>query len=465
MPIKGLLICTLFFHTLSSWAQVVFRLNALPLKYTPELDTLFLAGNFNNWNPRDTAYRFKKSAQNQLELSVNTVSTSLAYKITRGSWNVEEVSISGQTIQNRTSANIPGTIINIDVADWKDTKGTHTGTAQVQILTSQLWLTSLQKYRRIWVCLPAQYSNQPAKRYPVIYFHDGQNVFDASTSFAGEWKVDEALSQLEGSVGFEPIIAVGVDNGGEDRLLELTPFRHPGFGGGNGEKYAEALATDVKNLIDSRFRTKTEAANTAIAGSSLGGIETLFMAYRYPNVFSKALVFSPSLWFSDSLRQFCMASPQPVNSKLYWVCGTNEGDADMVPDMEQCYNDLIASGMPSAQMKKTIVAGGTHSEGFWASQVKAGISWIFSSNSTSKKKEMLNPLFQIHKIENKVQIENLKPGQTIEIQLLDLTGKLIQSVSFYTQFFELQLPENRISILKVKSGQQLEVTKIMSQTF
>ena len=464
MPLKEF-IGFYFFILFSAKAQVIFRLNSLPLKFTPESDTIFIAGNFNNWNPRDTSFRFKKNPQNQLEIKINTVLTSLEYKITRGSWNVEEVSASGQNIPNRVSANIPNTTISLDVADWKDTKGTHTATPQVQILTSQLWLSALKQYRRIWVCLPTEYANQPAKRYAVMYFHDGQNVFDAATSYSGEWKVDEALSQLEASAGFEPIIAVGIDNGGTERLNELTPFRHPTYGGGKGEKYAEAVVTDIKNLIDSKFRTKTDAANTAVGGSSLGGIETLFMAYTYPAIFSKALIFSPSLWFSDSLRQYCLTQPQPVNSRLYWTCGTNEGDPDMVPDMDECYADLISAGMPSAQMKKNIVSGGTHSEAFWSSQVKAGIGWLFSTNTSLKKKEKQNSLFQILHKERSILIQNLNQGQNIDFQVSDINGKEIQSGSFNNEFFEMNMQAHCFFIIKAKCGNQVEVMKVAKQSF
>ncbi len=367
-------------------AQVTFRLAGLPGKYTPARDTLFLAGDFNAWNPRNPAFRFQKNAQGILELTVNSLQANLLYKVTRGSWASVEVAATGQDIPNRNSPNAAGSIVNLSIADWADTKGNHTSTNEVSVLTSQLWLAPLKKYRRIWVCLPANYAQEPTKRYPVMYFHDGQNIFDAATSFSGEWRVDEAMAQLEAVSGWESVIAVGVDNGGQDRISELTPFRHPNYGGGNGEKYAQAIAEVVKPLIDTLFRTKKEAAFTGIGGSSLGGIQSLFMAYQYPNVFSKGLIFSPSLWFSDSLRQFCLAQPQPLESKLFWACGTNEGDPDMVPDMNQCYNDLIAAGMPQNQMFKKVVVGGTHSESFWSSQVKEGIQWLFSSSTVSVEK-------------------------------------------------------------------------------
>ncbi len=410
--------------SLKGSSQVLISLQSLPAKYTPELDTIFLAGNFNNWNPRDTAFRFRKNAGGQWQARIQTSLAELQYKVTRGNWASVEVSASGLDIANRTSSNTAGSEVTIQVADWADTKGTHTGTAGVQILSSQVWLKALKRYRRIWVCLPSQYDPNGSERYPVLYMHDGQNVFDAATSFAGEWKVDEALLQLEQLAGWQPIIAVGIDNGGGDRLTELTPFRHPTYGGGTGENYAQAVVETVKPLIDSRFRTLSDVANTGIGGSSLGGVESLFMAYAYPNIFSKALIFSPSLWFSDSLRQFCLAQPQPVNSRIYWVCGTNEGDPDMVPDMNACYQDLLNDGMPSSQMFKKVVTGGTHSEGFWSAQVKDGIKWLFGTTTAVKKKSGQNPQLRVGRAGQSLRIERISPSQSpLRIRISDLAGK------------------------------------------
>lgn len=439
--LSSFLICL---FSLTGYSQVLFSLQSIPDKYTPELDTLFLVGNFNNWNPRDTAYRFRKSAGGQWQLRIQSSLTEFQYKITRGNWATVEVASTGLDISNRTSPNTAGSEVAIQVADWADTKGTHTGTAGVQILSSQVWLKALKRYRRIWVCLPSQYDPNGTERYPVLYMHDGQNVFDAATSFAGEWKVDEALLQLEQQAGWQPIIAVGIDNGGGERLTELTPFQHPTYGGGTGENYAQALVGTVKPLIDSQFRTLSDAASTGIGGSSLGGVESLFMAFAYPNVFSKALIFSPALWFSDSLRQYCLAQTQPLNSRFYWVCGTNEGDPDMVPDMNTCYQDLLNAGMPSSNMSKKVVTGGTHSEGFWSAQVKDGIKWLFGPNTGVKKKSVQNPPVRLERTGQGLRLEKLSQSQSpLRIRVSDLAGKeLIPS-------FDMQVPE---IVLPVPSG-------------
>jgi metallo-beta-lactamase class B len=404
------------------FGQSTLRLTSLPAKYTPDLDTLFVAGDFNNWNPRSATHRFQKNGQGILQVAITSSQSNLSYKITRGNWGTVEVAANGQDIPNRSSSNNPGQIHEIQVADWADTKGNHTTGNQVQILGSQIWLPALKRYRRVWVCLPGNYATEPNRRFPVMYFHDGQNCFDVASSFAGEWRIDEALTQLENVAGWEPIIAVGVDNGGAERISELTPFRHPSYGGGNGENYALAIAQTIKPLIDSLFRTKKEAEFTAIGGSSLGGIESLFMAYAHPNIFSKALIFSPSLWFSDSLRQYCLAQPQPLASKLYWVCGTNEGDPDMVPDMNQCFADLLNAGMPSAQMSKKVVQGGTHSEGFWSTQVKEGIQWLFSGSPVRNLSLSDLPDLSIHQFEEQIELNN-SLQKPLTFRLVDIMGR------------------------------------------
>ena len=416
----------------SGLAQVTIRLDVLPARYTPAMDTLYVAGNFNDWNPRSHAHRFMKNAFGQWETQIATSLASLEYKITRGNWATVEVAASGQDIPNRSLSNMPGSVVAIQVADWADTKGTHTATANVSILTSQLWLAPLKRYRRIWICLPPGYEANDTTRYPVAYFHDGQNVFDAATSFSGEWKVDEALNQLAQSAGWQPVIAVAIDNGGGERINELTPFRHSTYGGGQGELYGQSVVECVKPLIDSLFRTRKEAEHTAICGSSLGGIESLYMGFALPGVFSKVLAFSPSLWFSDSLQNFLLAQPTPLQSRIYFLCGTNEGDPDMVPDMNSCYTALVASGYPPNSITKQVISGGTHSEGFWSQHVKAGLQWLFTETTPVKKNEnRVGEPFQIQVQEEKIVLKLTEDEHhTGFIQLSDAYGRIMAMERF-----------------------------------
>lgn len=422
---RSIILFILVIFSSLAYSQVTLKLTALPAKYTPTLDSLFVAGNFNNWNPRDTSLRFRKNGQGQWQVTINTASNPLLFKITRGNWATVEVAANGQDIPNRSANNVANSQLDIPVADWADTRGNHTSTDQVSILTSQLWLKALGRYRRIWVCVPPDYQTNINKRYPVIYLHDGQNVFDAATSFAGEWRVDEALQTLSLQAGWEPVIAVGIDNGGGERINELTPFRNATYGGGQGEKYGQALVEDVKPMIDSLFRTKKERIHTAVGGSSLGGIQTLFMGYAWPQVYSKLLVFSPSLWFSDSLQNYIYAQPQPQDLRIHLLAGTNES-ASMTAETNAFYNGLLAAGFPASNISKNIIAGGTHSEGFWSQHVKSGLEFLFATTTSVKKNDQLSEEKDLFRQLGEKLVRKSEDGQSVtQLFLLDIQGKII----------------------------------------
>src|SRR3712207_4115220 len=126
-------------------------------------------------------------------------------------------------------------------------------------------MPQLGRTRRVWIYLPPDYATS-SKRYPVLYMHDGQNVFDAATSYAGEWGVDEALDSLH-AAGDHGAIVVAVDNGHQQRMNEYSPWKHPQAGGGEGDGYVDFLALTLKPYVDARYRTRPDAASTGIMGS------------------------------------------------------------------------------------------------------------------------------------------------------------------------------------------------------
>src|SRR6185436_13118305 len=153
--------------------------------------------------------------------------------------------------------------------------------------------------RTVVVYLPPGYQTS-AVRYPVLYLHDGQNVFDQATAFGEEWHVDETAQQLIIAGRIEPIIVVGVYNTGEHRVDEYTPTPLPDKGhGGHADEYGRMLVDELKPFIDETYRTLPDAANTAMGGSSLGGLLTLHLGLRYPTTFGKLAVLSPSVWWDD----------------------------------------------------------------------------------------------------------------------------------------------------------------------
>lgn len=212
----------------------------------------------------------------------------------------------------------------------------HTRSSNVQVLDTAFQMPQLGKKRRIWVYLPAGYG-QSGKKYPVLYMHDGQNLFDVKTSGFGEWGVDEVLDSLN-QTGAKQAIVVGIDHGGNDRLKEYNPYDSK-FGKGEGKAYLEFLVKTLKPYIDQKFRTLSGARNTSIAGSSMGGLISMYAIAKYPDVFGSAGIFSPAFWVAPSLyKEVNTLMPAP-KGKIYFVAGALEGEG-MLPDMEKMYRQL-----------------------------------------------------------------------------------------------------------------------------
>jgi len=180
----------------------------------------------------------------------------------------------------------------------------------------------LNNDREIYVYLPPSY-DATKKRYPVLYMHDGQNLFDNALSFAGKWGVDEVMEQLAREEGLEAIV-VGIPNMGKQRLDEYSPFHDPHHGGGKGTMYIGFLTHTLKPLIDASFRTLTDPQHTGIMGSSMGGLISLYGYFHREYIFGFAGVMSPSLWFGQAaMFDFVLNAPY-VPGKIYLDVGTRE---------------------------------------------------------------------------------------------------------------------------------------------
>lgn len=180
----------------------------------------------------------------------------------------------------------------------------------------------LNNFRDILVYLPPTYT-RTHQHYPVIYMHDGQNLFDPRTSYAGEWGVDETMDSLAYEEGLEAII-VGIPNTGVYRMDEYSPFRDERLGGGRGGDYLRFIVETLKPQIDGRFRTLPGRRHTGIMGSSMGGLISLWAFFEYPTVFGFAGVMSPSLWFAGEAIFDYVAEATYRPGKIYLDAGTRE---------------------------------------------------------------------------------------------------------------------------------------------
>lgn len=242
----------------------------------------------------------------------------------------------------------------------------------VVILDEKLIIQGLNRERQIRVYLPIDYSNSQ-KSYPVIYMHDAQNLFDDSTSYAGEWGIDETLNRVSED-SLLNMIVVGIDNGGEKRWTELSPWDNNDHGRAEGVEYVDFIVKQLKPFIDENYRTLTDRENTAIMGSSMGGLITHYSICTYPKVFGKAAILSPSYWYSDSVYKYVQEHPSDHSAKLFFAVGGSEGK--MVSDTQAMYKAILNSGHPKENIAFMIDPDGDHNEETWGRQFSSAINWF-----------------------------------------------------------------------------------------
>jgi predicted alpha/beta superfamily hydrolase len=251
---------------------------------------------------------------------------------------------------------------------------TFTATDNVQVLPYQFVMPELERQRSIRLYLPPSYQTSD-KRYPVIYMHDGQNLFDDLTAFSGEWQVDESLNQLADKQGLE-VIVVGIDNGGDLRMNELSPWENKRFGEAQGKQYMDFVVDVVKPYIDTNFRTQSDRLHTAIMGSSMGGLISHYGVHAYPEVFSKAGIFSPAYWYSQDVFSFTKFKKAPLDARLYVMYGDKEGDG-MIADTDKMLRQLRQQGHPRQNFLFKRVPNGEHNEQLWRTEFTEAVQWLF----------------------------------------------------------------------------------------
>lgn len=198
-------------------------------------------------------------------------------------------------------------------------------TVSKNVSSFRLNAPQLGRDKKIWLYLPNDYASSE-KSYPVIYMHDGQNLFDEKTSAYGEWDADKVLDSLAAQV-----IIVGIEHGGNKRIDELTPYPHPKYGGGGADDYLNFIVNTLKPYIDRNFRTQRKRRSTTIWGSSLGGLVSYYAIIKHSDVFGKAGVFSPSFWYTESIYRLT-ENTHNIKGKIYFMAGDSEDD-QMVPDL------------------------------------------------------------------------------------------------------------------------------------
>ena len=242
----------------------------------------------------------------------------------------------------------------------------------------------LSEPRDLVVCLPPGYEAEPDRRYPVLYLHDGQNLFEGATAFVPgqDWHVSDTAGECIRSGVVEPLIIVGVYNTGERRIDEYTPTRDRKHGaGGEADLYGRMLIQDLKPFIDRTYRTLPDPANTGLGGSSLGGLVTLYLGLLHPDVFGKLAVLSPSVWWDDRviLRLVRMIDPKP-RLQIWLDIGTGEGGKH-VRNARALRDELLRAGwVLEADLVYAEIPEADHSEAAWAGRVGPFLRFLFPAH-------------------------------------------------------------------------------------
>ena len=354
-------------------AQYTLRLGVTSAATKPQ-DDIYVAGSFNGWNPQDPKYKLKPLGTSRRGIVLKDIPAGkYLFKFTRGidKW---ETTAKGEDIPNHEINLTDDVVQDFAVVGWKDDfpdkPKVNTASPQVKIIDAAFNMQQLNRKRRIWIYLPKGYQSS-GKKYPVLYMHDGQNLFNEQTAPYGEWGVDEAMDSLS-KKGLDAIV-VGIDHGGDKRLTEYNPYNHAKFGKGEGKQYIDFIVNDLKPFIDKKYRTQSDSSHTYIAGSSMGGLISMYAMIQYPSVFGGAGIFSPAFMIGPAIYDDVVKAKWKGLRKFYLYAGGKES-YEMVPDMDKMLNIIESKG--NYKTRRSVDPLAKHNEAAWRSEFPAFIQFL-----------------------------------------------------------------------------------------
>ncbi|GAB3943742.1 hypothetical protein GCM10028805_10410 [Spirosoma harenae] len=299
----------------------------------------------------------------------------LEYKYTRGGWDQVELSASGESVANR-SVERSVHIKREHVPHWRwfGMPFNPSFLPKIELLGDTFQVPKISQTRRVHVLLPYNYEATD-KRYPVLYLHDGQNLFGGGVGY-GSWEIDQKMALLAARNHHE-VILVSIDHAHDERIREFT-FHPTRAGKGRGQYYLDFIRRILKPIVDRQYRTLTDAVHTGIGGSSLGGLISIYGGLMHPDVFGLLLVFSPSLWISPKIYFDVIRFQAPVPMKIYVYGGEKESQY-MVPNIQR-FNDTLARqqyGGNPIDIHLSVDPVGTHQEAHWGHEFPKAVEWLF----------------------------------------------------------------------------------------
>jgi len=430
------------------FAQLTIRVTAIPTS-TPAGEPIHIAGSFQGWNPGDPNSILADLGNGQFEITINPPIGLIKFKFTRGSWATVEGTANGGFLPDREFNYLGGVVThNVTIAGWEGLGQNSTAAPNVHLLNANFFMPQLNRSRRILIYLPPDYETTQ-KQYPVLYMHDGQNLFDDATSFSGEWGVDEALNQLHAQ-GDYGCIVVGIYNGGALRIDELAPWVNTSYNeGGEGDQYVDFIVETLKPFVDQNYRTLPSRDYTGIMGSSLGGLISQYGIMEHQDVFSKAGIFSPAFWFNDpEIFNHSANTPKTAPMKIYQLAGQQEGNGSVVADVNQMEAVLLNNGFGTGELFKAFHQDGQHSEWYWKREFPAAYQWLFSGLNYSATNEPGIAKLKLYPnpTDSALFVENLPDLPKLTYQVYAIGGQLVKKG-------------------KLEAGQSLDVSRLPAGSY
>ena len=367
---------------MSTTFEYLTTTNTLTLRLETPVDDyrqVYLTGNFNNWAVDQGRYRMHKMGPGKYIYSFplnEVLPQRIEYKYIKGGWENKELDEFGNSTHNRVLEDASG-IVGDYVPRWLN-YGLSFNVALkplIEVVAHDFEMPQLNRKRRVVALLPHDYY-QTNKRYPVVYMHDAQNLFDKGSPY-GNWAIDEKLAVLA-EKGKGDVIVIAIDHGGAGRIKEFSPVSHRRLGMSEGKKWVHFLAESLKPAIDQRYRTLGDRVHTAVGGSSLGGLISIYAGLMFPHIYGRLMIFSPSLWLTKNVQFDTIQFFNPEPTKIYLYAGGKEGSS-MVPNVKRFKKSIGSRGYDGTKVefKTSIDPQGVHNEKFWGHEFPRAIEWLF----------------------------------------------------------------------------------------
>lgn len=342
---------------------------------------VYISGNFNQWRTQDPTFEMEKIGAGLYHFKFAqdfTYPDELLYKFTKGDWSEVEIDQYGNRTENRSCKQHSG-LRKEHVDRWRRNwlPFRNQFLPKIELISDDFDMPQLNKKRRIWALLPHDYETSQ-EHYPVLYLQDAQNLFNENAQF-GNWEIDKKLAVMaEYKIG--KIIIIAVEHAEADRIKEYNVGKTV-LGVGQGKKYIRFITDTLKPFVDAKYRTKPEREHTGIGGSSMGALVSIYSGLLYPEVYSKLMIFSPSLWVVPKMQFSGVDELESENTKIYLYAGGDES-ATMVKHVRQFKKNLLAHDGVRAHMKIKLSVNiqGQHTETYWSDEFPKAIEWLFFSN-------------------------------------------------------------------------------------